>query len=299
MLALLGRSREVFKMTETQRSAGSVIHDRFAVVARDLQEVADNGLSEESQHDLRIACRRAEAAIWLCRDVGGLRSWRWLRGKLKSLREACNSSRDDDVLRSWLKRSSLDVPRSLHRELKARQKRARPAIVKLSTQLSASRRFQQVAKGIVKHLAEMGHGVELASNFSHRLFEQLDRFVIALPTNHNDLAALHSMRVMTKRFRYSSEIVSEIWPQLDLVELRELLQSVQKRAGTIHDLDVGRRRLSKLIAGHKKQSARQLLRAMSDEGLKEQREFWSWWISLPIEQTLANTTVQLLRFLRS
>ena len=95
-------------------SAKQAVRKRLRAASQVLLAAAGDTLAPETLHDLRIACRRAEAALCLSRDVVRWHSCRWLWERLSGLRHACNQARDDDVLLLWLKEQpDRDSTRSL------------------------------------------------------------------------------------------------------------------------------------------------------------------------------------------
>ena len=180
-------------------------------------------------------------------------------------------------------------------ELQAHPKSLQPAIVKMATRLTDGRHFDQHAAKVIRHLRDFERSGRASFVFGRRLFDEVHCFVKALPTDRDDLASLHQLRIVGKHLRYASEIVSEVWPDIQLAELREHLQTLQERLGAIHDQQVGRQLLKTFSS---KQSDRSLLRKMSDASDRDLRRFWRWWRSCPLERMLADTTAEVLTLMR-
>ena len=286
------------KVRATRHSATAAVRERLRTLSQQLRNATQESLSAKTLHELRIACRRAEAALRLCRDAADSRAWRWLRKHLPALRHACNAARDDDVLRAWIKQHAPSVAKRWSRELQAHRKSVQPAIVKLATRLTDGRRFDQHAAKVIRRLRDFERSGRASSVFGRCLFDDVHRFVKALPTDRDDLASLHQLRVVGKRLRYASEIVTDIWPDIQLTELREHLQTLQKRLGTIHDLQVGQQRLEMFSSKPSEPSVRAVLRKAGDASVREQRRFWRWWRSCPLERMLADTTAEVLTLMR-
>lgn len=237
-------SRQDRRSRTRPRANASVAVDRILQkAASQLIDAANEELSEDSLHELRIACRRAEAALRLCQNAAGGRTWRWLKRRLKTLRRACNDARDDDVLYQWVQRQDTSSSKSLRRAIRTHRAEVQPRIVKLARRLSDQQRFERRSQKLVNQLRACERRGHVAQAFGQRLFDELYRFVKALPAQREEASALHRLRIIGKRLRYASELVSEIWPDVAFTELHEHLHSLQDRLGAIHDHIVGTRRL--------------------------------------------------------
>lgn len=279
--------------------AASAVRERLRELSRELRRtIRAKPLSAKKLHNLRVACRRAEAALRLCREVAESRAWRWLHERLRELRRSCNPARDDDVLRSWLKQNAADSSDEWRRDLKSHRQAAVPAIVKRAKRLAHDQRFQRQAAKIVNRLRALESKNRAALVFGRSLFDEVHRFVRSFPSGSDDAAAWHALRINGKRLRYASEIVSQIWPDVELSELREQLQTLQQQLGTVHDLQVGCQRLESWNRNGSPRAARELFATMSDSLSKAEQAFEMWWKSCPLERTLADTTAEVLTLIR-
>lgn len=259
-----------------------------------LLEAASGELSKDSLHELRIACRRAEAALRLCQDAADGRAWRWLKRRLKTLRRACNDARDDDVLCQWVQRHGTSSSKSLRQAIRTHRAEVQPRIVELARRLSDKHRFERRSNNVLKQLRVCERQGQMAQAFGRRLFAEVYRFVKALPAQREDASALHRLRIIGKRLRYASELVTEIWPDVALVELNEHLHVLQDRLGAIHDHIVGTRRLRNRSLDRSARAVRPLVQKAQSMAVRLQRNFWRWWQACPIERMLADTTAEVL-----
>lgn len=259
-----------------------------------LREAADGELSAKQLHELRIACRRAEAALRLCQDVADSRALQWLMRRLKVFRDICNEARDDDVLCKWVQRQSRSTSKSLCQAICDHRAAIEPRIVKLARRLSDKRRFERRCQKVVKQLRACEVNDQIAREFGQRLFDEVHRFVRSLPANRDDVVALHRLRIIGKRLRYASELVTEIWPDVALAELNEHLHLLQGRLGAIHDQIVGAHRLRHLLSKRFARAAPSLVRKAQGTATSLQRKFWRWWQAYPIERMLADTTAEVV-----
>ena len=280
--------------TRPRANASAVVGRVLQDAARRLHEVANGDLSAKSLHDLRIACRRAEAGLRLCQDAADSRACRWLKRRLQTLRRACNPARDDDVLRKWVQRHDTSSNKPLQRAIRAHREKVQPRIEKLARRLSEDHRFERRSQKVVKQLRVCELKSQMAQVFGQRLFDEVYRFVKSLPAKRDDVATLHRLRIIGKRLRYASELVTEIWPDVELAELNEHLHLLQDRLGAIHDLFVGASRLQKRPPHRSVRVVRLLVQKAQDTATRLQRKFWRWWQASPIERMLADTTAEVV-----
>jgi CHAD domain-containing protein len=278
-----------------------VIEKSLKNAADRLHEARQGDLSSKSLHELRIACRRAEAALRLCQEAAESRVGRWLMRELETFRRACNQARDDDVLLKWVRRresASNKSLRLLRQAILAHREEVRPTIVKLARKLSGHGGFKRRSEEVVKQLRACERDEPIAQAFGRHLFDEINRFVRAFPTPRHEDFALHRLRIVGKRLRYASELVTEIWPEVELTELNEHLHSLQDQLGAIHDQIVGERRLRKPFTKGSGHSAQRLAQEARSTAVRLQRKFWRWWQACPLERMLADTTAEVLTLMR-
>ena len=280
--------------TRPRANASAAVGRVLQTAASRLLEAANGELSVKSLHELRIACRHAEAALQLCQDAADCRAVDWLKRRLKTLRGACNEARDDDVLYKWVKRQDDSSSKSLCRAIRDHRAEVQPRIVKLARRLSEDHRFERRSRKVVKQLRVCELKGQMARAFGQRLFDDVSRFVKSLPAKRDDSSALHRLRIIGKRLRYASELVTEIWPDVAMAELNEHLHLLQDRLGAIHDQIVGADRLRQRLPHRLARAARPLVRKAQKTATGLQRNFWRWWQAYPLERMLADTTAEVV-----
>ncbi len=292
-------------MTTTSRSerqsrtrprvpASAAVRSILQHAAKRLHAAADGKLSTKSLHELRIACRRAESALRLCQDAADGRALRWLKQRLMTFRGACNEARDDDVLCKWVQRSGTSASPSLCQAIRDHREEVQPRITELARWLSDKHRFRRRSQKVVKQLQACQLQSPIAQVFGQRLFDEVSCFVKSLPANREEISALHRLRIVGKRLRYASELVTSIWPDVALTELNEHLHLLQDRLGSIHDKVVGARRLCKRLPNRLTRAAQPLARKAQETATRLHRKFWRWWQAYPIERMLADTTTEVV-----
>ena len=284
--------------TRHRANASAAVGGVLQHAATQLREAANGKLSVKSLHELRIACRRADAALRLCKDAADGRAWRWLKRRLRTLRRACNEARDDDVFDKWVQRHDTTSDKSLRRSIRAHRDDLQPQIVRRAQRLSEDHGFERRSQKVVNQLRACELTGQIAQGFGRRLFDVVHRFVKSLPTRRDDDSALHRLRIVGKRLRYASELVTAIWPDVELAELNEHLHSLQDRLGAIHDHTVGERRLRKQSLKGSGRSVPMLLQKARNASIRQQRQFWRWWQASSLERMLADTTANVQRLMR-
>lgn len=275
-------------------TAASMIALTLRTMSKRLRDARQAELSAESLHALRIACRRAEAALRLCEDAADSKAWRWLTRNLKSLRRTCNQARDADVLASWLQHQATPASNSLQRAILTHRQDLEPQIRELANNLCDRRRFQRRSAKLVSRLQACETSGQIAVSFGRQLFDDVHRFVKSLTFRRDESSKLHRLRIDGKRLRYSSELVTEIWPDVELTELKEHLHSLQDRLGEIHDQFVGEHLLKICAKGRSAKAAQTLARKARNSAIRQQRKFWTWWQACPLERMLADSTAEIL-----
>src|SRR6478609_7634136 len=103
---------------------------RLAVVAHMLPLAAHLAEHDiEHVHRLRVATRRAAAALKLYRDWLPQKSARWIKKRLRQIRRAASEARDLDVLIQRLQRESETKAESIGRFLAAKRSAVQPNII--------------------------------------------------------------------------------------------------------------------------------------------------------------------------
>lgn len=281
-----------------QQSVSKVFKQILLNAVNRIREAADGDLSVKSLHELRIACRRAEACLGLCEDAADCEAWRWMTRQLKSFRRVCNDARDGDVLSKWLQRRLGAAGKPLRRVLHDHRAEVQPEITKIARRVCKDHAFERRARRVLKQLRASEQAGEIARICGVRLFAEVSCFVSSLPANRDEVSALHRLRIVGKRVRYASELVTEIWPDVALNELNEHLHALQDRLGAIHDRTVGANYLRKRLPRRLARTARPLAQAAQQTATRLQRKFWRWWQACPVERMLADTTAEILTLIR-
>ncbi|HEY1785731.1 MAG TPA: CHAD domain-containing protein, partial [Pirellulales bacterium] len=153
---------------KTKWIESSAVEDRFDVVARRalegrldfvwhfLTRAAAADHQPEDVHQLRVATRRAMAALEIFQTLLPPRRTRKMKKQLKRIRRAAGGARDLDVLAARLKKDQnchdVDRGAKLQQFVSRLRSRAQPAIKTLHVDLSANDRFVCRAQSLIARL---------------------------------------------------------------------------------------------------------------------------------------------------
>ena len=216
--------------------------------------------SSEPVHRLRVAARRAVAAIDLLQPLLPRRKARRLRRMLQEIRLACDAARDSDVLITRVERHGNGHGHAaLIRRLRAQRRRDQGPIVAIHRQLGVSGRWERKTK---KLLAKMrwgrrdapGREPGYATFIRQRLAEPAERFVQAMRAKHASSKSLHRLRIRGKRLRYALELAGAAVPRRRREQLDAMLRELQGHLGEINDSAMARAALTHQLTAGKKSS---------------------------------------------
>jgi CHAD domain-containing protein len=195
----------------------------------------------EEVHKLRVATRRAAAAIDLYAGVLPRKRARRMKKLLKRLRQAAGQVRDCDILLQHLARGSEGDFAELIDETRDGRREARRDLQQFHRRQIGGgrmkRKIRRLVRGTLQKAARHGHAS--ARSFAEWAPAQLspvaDVFFRAASPRVDDPAELHEFRIRTKALRYAIEIVAPAFPHEFLDELSPIVERLQSLAGQIHD----------------------------------------------------------------
>ena len=172
---------------------------RLTAVRRWLKQVRQSPDEPRHVHQLRVWCRRAEAALDLFAPLFPARRTKRLRARVKKLRRAAGDVRDLDVLAPRpVAVTGEPVPRK-HRKQRA------AAMAEL-LEHTTRRDGRRVKRRSDRFLARVKASDERFGNFAReRLRTIADAFVAADPSPAAGAEALHAFRIRGKALRYAVE----------------------------------------------------------------------------------------------
>lgn len=276
----------------TARFAPRDAFDTFArfVVARAAaalaaqRPAAGKAPSPDAIHDLRVAARRLRVALKLARRALPAGRAARLRAELKQLAASLGDARDLDVHAARFRRYAHERPAEraelrgyelyLRRERREARRRAAAACASARTaalfaeveRLAAQRRDDAAARSSSLTIRDAARSrVRRGVRRVRRLGAELAR--------RSRPAALHALRIKTKRLRYELELFAEVLP--DLAAAAEACKALQDVLGAHQDARVADARLRRYAALLGARGGRRALPAALDalrkSGLAEAR----------------------------
>ncbi|MCB9871843.1 MAG: CHAD domain-containing protein [Planctomycetes bacterium] len=227
----------------------------------------DHAPEVEAVHQLRVATRRARAALQLFGSWLPARHGRWLERRLKDLRRAAGKIRDLDVLgqRLAVARQDEDDRRSargwtaLERLLAARRRRAARPLRRAGARWARRedrRRFRALLTGV----RWRGSGPEptVAQAARAALASRVDK-LRAAARRLREIDDLHRLRIRAKQLRYTLELLA---PVLDeAVVAQRAFAAMQRDLGAVHDHAVALETFTRWRRKPKFAAARRVLEA--------------------------------------
>ena len=241
----------------------------------------------EHVHRLRVATRRAHAALELYRDWLPRKRERWVRKKLKKIRRTAGEARDLDVLAERLQHEHGERPRDVIAIVLAERAEVQPEIVRIAARLRRDDKFvRKTAKLIESVRAPNGKdATQEPPLFRDWAAEQLakvaEQFFAATPDDVADMAALHQFRIQGKRLRYAMELAASAFePQLRKVRY-PLIEQLQERLGDINDHVTARDRLRTWAGEDSYREQNAVLCELAEHEVAQLadalRDFRDWW----------------------
>jgi len=233
---------------EPQRSEAEAIRafleERCSRVAELLHRIrqARGEAPPQIIHDLRVAIRRAAAALQLFHDWLPRRRSRTLQQSLRKLRKSAGQVRDLDVLNQFLSHVQAELPDSeghpVEQRLAQRRRRACRKVARLARRTSRHR-FRGAAKSICRRVRWRGTGPEPTwGELLNACLAPTDWLASGTRQLHgNRDEDIHALRIHCRKLRYQLEIlaVATTPPSHDLSALVDALRTTQDRLGDIHD----------------------------------------------------------------
>jgi CHAD domain-containing protein len=284
--------------TSATKAARRVLTVRFAAVRESTPPAPNWGPDSEPVHRLRVATRRARAALDAFSDLLPRKTVRKTRRQLKRLRTAAANAREADVfmdgVRTWaVHQSPADRPglyfligHAFARRCTAQAKLV-ATVEKAST--SAIRAFDNLPRKVHDDKKEtLG---ERAMPTLTGLLHDLDA---AAAGNLDDYQQLHGVRIVIKRLRYALELFIDCCPSAVREQLYPRVETAQDVLGLANDSHQAIVLLDELIDGVRVtqpglwdviRGGMEGLRAHHHQRVKEQRTaFADWWRSWQLLQ---------------
>jgi CHAD domain-containing protein len=277
-------------------AAGHVLRVRLGVVQQWLPKaVHEADRDPENVHQLRVATRRADAAVRIFRPCLPRKAFKAARSHLRRLRRAAGAARDWDVFRLDLAaqregRAEKDQPgydfllgyahgqrAAAQAGLEAAAAEERPLLDALLTDTPDA----------VRPPADLPPKATLAGLARPLLAALLHDLEWAASGDLDDYAQLHQVRIAGKRLRYAMEVFADCFDASFKEDLYPQIEEMQEILGRANDSHVAAGRLAGLRERLRKADPAEWRRVRPGvEGLlryhhrrlpQERRRFRQWW----------------------
>lgn len=293
--------------SSVEDAARRSLEPRLAMVVQYLPLAAHLAAHDiEHVHRLRVATRRAVAALKLYRECVSPKKFRWIKKRLRKIRQAAGDARDLDVLADRLAREYGERVAPVVELITDERTTVQPAIVQIAER--CRHRDQFVRKSVaLLHSIHPPHTHEDSAGpptFCDWAAEQLAKvageLIADMPNESSDAAALHEFRIRAKALRYAIELLAPVFGPELRVEIYPIIEKLQERLGAIQDHVTATQRCQDWATSTRDDYLRETLRELADaehRGLADAiRDFRAWWTVDRSEQirqqleSLARTT---------
>ena len=277
--------------TKVVDAARRSLEARLAVVAHCLPLAAHLAEHDiEHVHQLRVATRRATAALRLYRDCLPRKSRRWMKKQLRKIRRAAGDARDLDVLTERLRRDSVTSAGQIVHCLAAKRTALQPAIVTLAEDLRREDLFVRKAGRLVHKVAPAdadgkSASPETLSDWAPPTFAKIAcRFVDQMPEEVSDVGipSLHEFRIRAKALRYAIELLAPAFGSQMREELYPAIEELQEQLGAITDHTAALKLLDECRSQGSdplKSAAHELHQIEKQQQCEDLQNFQHWWSS--------------------
>ena len=276
--------------TMVEDAARRSLEPRLATVAQSLPLAAHLAEHDiEHVHRLRVATRRATAALKLYRQWLPRKPARWVKKRLRMIRRAASDARDLDVLTERLRREPGAEADRIVRFLAETRAALQPGMIELAENLRREDGFVRKTARLVNEIVppDAIDGSAPPNCFGDWAPRELAKiasdFVDAWPNDAVDIEALHRFRIRAKALRYAIELLAPAFgPQMREV-LYPAVEELQEQLGRITDHVAA----MKLLAESRSHAANDALEvgvsafveAEKHRQIEDLQDFQQWWTS--------------------
>jgi exopolyphosphatase/guanosine-5'-triphosphate,3'-diphosphate pyrophosphatase len=242
-----------------ERSAGAdfmagVVAQRARVLVRAMRTAArpDKDGGERAVHQLRVATRRAAAALDAAEPLLGEKRARAATRVLRKVRRAAGPVRDADVLLRWVagaRRTRPDDRPGFALLARALRERRAAAAAELPEALDRLRkRAAQRLRRAQREIEQTGkRGPSVGEVMRAGLKRHADAVLAAADADLGKADNLHKLRIECKHLRYSIEIFAPVVGKAESRRLVKCLTDFQQQLGGFTDCSVRVERLAAVL----------------------------------------------------
>lgn len=261
--------------------AARILRKRLDAVWEELRAACALPDDAEHVHQLRVATRRALAAIDAFRPMIPQKRRAWFEKHLRRLRRAAGEARDLDVLTARLAEHGAAVARGRLVAMLAKQRHNSRAPIRARLEILSdadwSSRVDRLLVDIRGRRRRSGfHG------FARRRFKPLVKaFFEKADHTLRSNAEMHALRIEGKKLRYALEIFAPVFPEGIRIRCEESLERLQKTLGTFTDHASAADRFERWARSSDAGSNRDMLVALqkdeNEQADRARKAFSQWW----------------------
>lgn len=235
---------------------------RLAAVVNAIGPAAKHAEEDnEHVHQLRVATRRAAAAIEIFGDLAPKRRVKWIAKRLRHIRRAAGAARDLDVfafrLAALLAQEKHVDAVPLIKSIRRERRKAQVPICEVYHELRRDkfeRRCQKLVRRVrrrdaageddaVEPISQNGHGsaaahdvgMSFASAARLRLRPVVEQVFALIDVADQPIEAWHRLRIEAKRLRYAMELFAGAFDASFRHEVYPQVEALQEQLGKIND----------------------------------------------------------------
>lgn len=235
-------------------------------------------------HELRVGCRRGQAALSLYADFLPRKRKKRVEKRLKALRDAARDPRDLDVLIGLLAADKTGPDSGALLEIAKKERDKAQKKLRRAVARTEDRGFRRDVKKLLKDAANRrtGNGMRFGPWARVELRPVVREFFAAAPTlsSRAKIEALHEFRIQAKYLRYTMEMLEPAFPAMFKKDLLPRVEALQDRLGDIIDITERKELFAKWRKRTKNKSKAHYLRehiALERSRLEQARgDFAAW-----------------------
>lgn len=291
MVRIMYDAKKWVACDDPAQPAGGVVHqalsERLTAVAHFLEPATPEARHDpEHVHQLRVATRRAGAALAAFGDFLPRRKAKRMRRTLKQIRQAVGVARDHDVMAGRYSARRDDLADSAQDWLWARivdaRRAANPAVDEVY-RMYGEGEFARLAHRLVAKIRWRRDDNEptFAALATQQLTSAASEFFATAQRRPTRAAGLHKLRIAGKRFRYAIELFAAVSPPLR-DEIYPIIEQVQELLGKANDHAVAAERITawaKQASGDSAPASGvdKIVKRERKKAAESRRSFLDWW----------------------
>jgi CHAD domain-containing protein len=233
------------------KAARRAVAARLAAVRDAVGETTAWGPDPEPIHRLRVATRRAGAAVDVFADVLPGKDYRKVRKMLKKLRRAAGVARDADVfldaVRTWSVHQSPAARPGLNLLLGHALARRQAAQEKLASTVNGAFGDMERVLDDGGRKRRRGRKETLGEMAKPTVAGLISDFADTADRNFDDIDEMHRVRVAAKRLRYALELFIDCFRPTVRERVYPLVEGVQDILGVANDCQQATRQIDGLL----------------------------------------------------